>query len=128
MMDLAASEQALADRNLAIDDCVTRADAAELATYLNDDFRYTHSVGSTQTKAEYVAACGARQDPPLRRLSDNIIEIHDDVAVTRGNIDVVYADGRPTLWLRYVRVWRCVGGQWMAISQRTLSAIDRKPD
>jgi len=127
-LDPSTSEQALADRNLAIDDCVTRADAVGLAQYLNDDFRYTHSNGMTQTKQEYVDAAGRRTDPPWRKLSETFIEIHGDVAVTRGNIDVIYEDKRPTLCVRYVRVWRLVGGLWMAISQRTLPATDRKPE
>jgi hypothetical protein len=123
----AASEKALTERNLAVDDCVTRADAAGLALLLNDDFEYTHSNGMHQNKAEYVAAAGARKDPPLRRLSDSINEFHDDIAVVRGSIDVIYDDGRPQLYLRYVRVWRLVAGQWKAISQRTVLATDRKP-
>jgi len=126
MMDLAAQEKALTERNLAIDECVSRSDAAALAGYLNDDFRYTHSKGLTQTKQEYVDFVAGSKDPALRRLIDTIVEIHDDIAITRGDADLV-RDDKPFLFLRYVRVWRLVEGQWMAISQRTLPATDRNP-
>ena len=125
MADLTASEEVLAGRNLAIDDCLSRADAAGLAQYLAEDFRYTHSTGMKQTRQEYLDAYSARKDPPLRRLSDTVVELHEDVAVTQGSIDVIFSDQRPTLLMRYVRVWRLIGGQWMAISQRTVPAIDR---
>jgi hypothetical protein len=124
---MAATEQALVERNLAIDDCVSRADGASLAQYFAEDFRYTHSNGMTQNKQEYVDAAGKRKDPPLRRLSENRADIHDDVAITSGQIDVIYDDGRPQLYLRYVRVWRLVNNEWKAIFQRTVHATDRKP-
>jgi hypothetical protein len=127
MADLNVKEKALEERNLAVDDCVTHADAARLEPLFNADFRYTHSNGMTQNKQEYLDAIGARKDPPLRQLSENIVDVHDDVGIVRGNIDVIYSDDRPTLYLRYVRVWRLVGGEWKAIFQRTLLATDRKP-
>jgi len=125
-MELAAHEQTLIERNLAIDACVSRSDAAALAEFLNEDFRYTHSKGLTQTKQEYVDFVAGSKDPALRRLIDTIVEIHDDVAITRGDADLV-RDDQPFLFLRYVRVWRLVEGRWMAISQRTLPATDRIP-
>lgn len=124
---MGADAKSLEERNLAIDECASTGDAARMATYLAEDFRYTHSNGLTQNKEEYVAAYAKRKDPPLRRLSENIVDIHDDVAITRGNIDVIYSDGKPQLYLRYVRVWRLKGGEWMAIFQRTVLANDRKP-
>jgi hypothetical protein len=47
------------------------------------------------------------------------------VAVTRGNLDIVYHDDRPKLYMRYVRVWRQTSQQWHAISHRTVYAQDR---
>ncbi len=121
-----ANETALADRNLAIDDCLSRADVIGLARHLAENFHYTHSNGLEQTRDEYIEVYRARKDPPLRKLSENVVELHGDIAITRGNIDVVFEDQRPTLLVRYVRVWRKDGGQWMAISQRTLPAADRQ--
>jgi hypothetical protein len=122
-----ADAKALEERNLAIDEYCSTGDAVRLAPLFAEDFRYTHSNGLTQNKQEYVDAVAKRKDPPLRRLSENIVDIHDDVGIVRGNIDVVYADGKPQLYLRYVRVWRLKAGQWVAIFQRTVLATDRKP-
>jgi hypothetical protein len=122
-----ADAKTLEERNLAIDECASTGQATRMATYLAEDFRYTHSNGLTQNKQEYVDAYAKRKDPPLRQLSENIVDIHDNIGIVRGNIDVIFSDGKPQLYLRYVRVWRLDGGQWMAIFQRTVLANDRKP-
>jgi len=60
-------------------------------------------------------------------LSDVQVEIHSDIAVTRGDLDIHYHDSRPSLFMRYVRVYRQVGNEWRAISHRTVYATDRNP-
>jgi hypothetical protein len=51
-------------------------------------------------------------------------ELHGDVAVVAGDVDIVWND-RPTKYNRYVRIFRLVDGVWKAISQRTVPAPDR---
>jgi hypothetical protein len=53
--------------------------------------------------------------------------VHGDVGVTRGNLDVVYCDERPTLYFRYVRVYRRNPSGWQPVSHRTFFARDRAP-
>ena len=52
------------------------------------------------------------------------VEVHDDIAVTRGNLDIVYVDA-PRKLLHYVRVYRRIGDDWRLISSRTVLADDR---
>jgi len=111
--------------DVAIDTAVSDRDAARLESLLADDYIYTHSNGRSQSKREYIDGIAGRDNPPKRLLSDIQVEVHDDVAVTRGNLDIVYSDERPNLYMRYVRVYRLIAASWKAISHRTLYAIDR---
>jgi len=77
--------------------------------------------------AYFVAAIVQRSDPPRRLLSDVHVELHGDIAVTRGDLDIRYLDTRPDLFMRYVRVYRQFSSDWRAISHRTVYATDRKP-
>jgi ketosteroid isomerase-like protein len=110
-----------------IDTAVSERDAATLGGVLADDFVYTHSNGRSQTKAEYVGAITGREQPPRRVLNEIQVELHGDIAVTRGNLDIEYADDRPNLYMRYVRVYRLADHHWRAISHRTVYATDRAP-
>ncbi len=119
------TQDQLRANDVAIDTAVSDKDATVLEDLLADDYIYTHSNGKSQTKSEYIAGVMARENPPRRILTDMQVEPHGDVAVTRGNLDIVYNDGRPNLFMRYVRVYRLTGGRWLAISHRTLYATDR---
>ena len=107
-----------------MDTAMALQDRATLEALLADDFIYTHSNGMSQAKGEFIDAIMARESPPRRDLSEIASELHADVGVTRGNLDVVYADGR-RLEFRYVRVYRRVDGEWRPISHRTVYANDR---
>ena len=108
-----------------MDNAMASNDTAALEALLAPDFLYTHSNGKTQDKAEFIAAIGARPNPPARPLSDIQAEVHGDIAVTRGNLNVVYRDHAPTKMFRYVRVYRREGERWVPFSHRTLYALDR---
>ena len=108
-----------------IDTAMAQGDLAALHALLAPDFIYTHSNNNHQAKADFIEAIGKRENRPRRDLTEVEAEVHDDIAVTRGNLDVVYYDERPTLHFRYVRIWRAEDGAWRAISHRTLYAKDR---
>jgi ketosteroid isomerase-like protein len=109
-----------------IDTAMAQGDLAALQALLAADFIYTYSNGNHQAKQEFIDAIGKRENRPRRDLTEIEAEVHGDVVVTRGNLDVVYYDERPTLVFRYVRVWRLRDGDWHAISHRTVYANDRK--
>jgi ketosteroid isomerase-like protein len=113
--------------DLIIDTAVSERDAATLGSVLAEDFIYTHSNGRSQSKKDFIDAIAGREQPPRRVLSEIEAELHGDVGVTRGNLDIQYADERPNLYMRYVRVYRLSNHHWLPISHRTVYATDRKP-
>jgi len=115
----------LAELDQAIDTAMSAQDAATLEMLLADDFIYTHSNGRSQPKREFVDAILERKDPPRRTLSGIGVEFHDEICVTRGDLDIVYHDERPDLFMRYVRVYRYAADRWQAFSHRTVYATDR---
>jgi len=127
MTDTHTVAQTVGELDQAIDTAMSERDGAALELLLADEFIYTHSNGRSQPKPEFVAAILQRGDPPRRVLSDVHAELHGDIAVTRGNLDIRYLDNRPDLFMRYVRVYRQFGSTWRAISHRTVYATDRKP-
>src|ERR1051326_2267505 len=81
-----------------IDTAVSKRDAVALASLLADDFVYTHSNGKSQPKSEFIEAIARRDNPPDRIDTGIGVEFHDDVAVTRGDLDIEYHDDRPNLY------------------------------
>jgi ketosteroid isomerase-like protein len=117
----------LRERDQAIDSAMSNRNRDQLESLLAEDFIYTHSNGRAQPKPEFIAAILQRSDPPRRLLSDVQVELHADIAVTHGDLDIHYHDNRPSLFMRYVRVYRHAGNEWRAISHRTVYATDRNP-
>ena len=109
-----------------MDTAMAQGDGATLESLLAPDFIYTHSNGTSQPKREFIDAIVRREGRPRRDLSEIAAEVHGDVGVTRGNLDVVYYDDRPTLYFRYVRVYRANPAGWQPISHRTVYAKDRE--
>src|SRR5438270_7281257 len=125
--EIDATIAALEALDLSLDALASDGDFAALDPLLADDFVYSHSTGVVQDKPTWVASL-----PPLvgrrRRVPSNVrVELHDDVAVVSADLDIVWNDA-PTKYNRYVRVCRRdAGGQWRAISQRTVPSEDRHP-
>ncbi len=111
--------------DLAIDTAVSGRDPATLDRLLADDFVYTHANGTPEPKREFIATVVARADPPRRVLHDLQLELHDDIAVSRGTIQFIYSDGRPNLYLGFVRVHRLRNNGWQAISHRSVYVHER---
>jgi ketosteroid isomerase-like protein len=120
-----STEETLRNLDVAIDTATADQNAEALTRLLADEYIYTHSNGRSQAKAEFIAGVMARVNPPRRNLSDVQVEIHADIAVTRGNLDIVYNDERTNLFMRYVRVHRRFAEGWLPISHRTVYATDR---
>ena len=122
----AAIQARLQQIDSSIDSLASKGDFEALGALLADDFRYNHSTGLSQNKREWLDGLkplvGRRQRIP----SSIQVEVHGDVAVAMADLDIVWTDGRHN-YDRYVRIYRSVGGNWLAISQRTLPAHDRAP-
>jgi ketosteroid isomerase-like protein len=125
MTEAGAAVEALTALDPKMDTAMAQGDRATLESLLATDFIYTHSNATSQTKSEFIDAIVRRENRPRRDLSEIAVEVHSDVGVTRGNLDVVYADGH-RLVFRYVRVYRQTPDGWQPISHRTVYAKDRE--
>jgi ketosteroid isomerase-like protein len=126
MPEVGREAEALIALDPVMDNAMAGGDGATLGSLLAPDFVYTHANGTSQAKDEFIDAIVKRENRPRRDLSEIAAEVHGDVGVTRGNLDVVYYDDRPTLHFRYVRVYRRNPGGWQPISHRTVYAKDRE--
>ena len=124
---MAATETAadtLVRLDASIDEAASDADFARLDALLADDFIYAHSTGTVQDKTEWLESLKPLVGKRRRVVSGARAELHGDVAIVAGDVDIVWKD-RETKLNRYVRVFRLVDGTWKAISQRTVPAPDR---
>ena len=121
-----AIEADLVRLDVSVDELASKGEFAALAALLADDFVYSHSTGLVQDKAEWIEGL-----KPLVGKRDRVanvvgVEFHGDIAVVRGEVDIVWKEA-PTKYNRYVRVFRQTDGVWQAISQVTTPAPDRDP-
>jgi ketosteroid isomerase-like protein len=129
-MDSTDNQSALAARlrrlDSSIDELASNGDFDALAPLLAEDFRYNHSTGLSQSRNEWLDGLKPLVGRRERIVSAVEVELHGDIAVVMGDLDIIWTDGRHN-YDRYVRVYRLADGQWRAISQRTLPAHDRAP-
>lgn len=121
-----ALQTQLRELDASIDELASKGDFDALAALLASDFRYNHSTGLSQDKAEWLAGLKPLVGRRDRVTSSIEVEVHGDVAVAMGNLDIVWTDGRHN-YDRYVRVYRRVDGDWRVFFQRTVPAHDRTP-
>ena len=108
-----------------VDTLASDGDFDNLSKLLADDFRYIHSTGLSQDKSEWIEGLRKLVGQRRRVVSDLIADIHGEIAVVTGNLDVVWNDGRLALD-RYLRVYRLEAGGWRVFFQRTFPAHDRE--
>jgi ketosteroid isomerase-like protein len=121
-----AAETTLRDLDASIDALASSGDFDTLASRLAADFRYNHSTGLSQTKDEWLAGLRPLVGRRQRIVSAISVEVHGDLAVAMGDLDITWTDGRHN-YDRYVRVYRRDEGNWVVVSQRTVPAHDRAP-
>jgi uncharacterized protein DUF4440 len=119
-------EATLRDLDASIDQLASTGDFAALGALLAADFRYNHSTGHSQDKTEWLKGLEPLVGRRERIASSVAIELHGDVAVSMGDLDIVWTDGRHN-YDRYVRVYRLTPDGWLVVSQRTVPAHDRAP-
>ena len=125
--DATAREASLRDLDASIDALASKGDFDELGALLADDFRYNHSTGHAQDKREWLEGLKPLVGRRERVTSSIQVEVHGDLAVAMGDLDIVWSDGRHN-YDRYVRVYRhAADGAWRVVSQRTVPAHDRAP-
>jgi ketosteroid isomerase-like protein len=116
----------LREIDASIDQLASSGDFTGLEKLLAEDFRYNHSTGLGQNKREWLDGLKPLVGRRERVTSSIHVELHGDLAVAMGDLDIVWGDGRHN-YDRYVRVYRQVNDSWRVVSQRTLPAHDRAP-
>lgn len=121
-MNESSADMAVLDAS--IDELASKADLVALAALLADDFVYVHSNGNRQGKLEWLESLSLLASRRRRVASQIEVDLHGDVAIAIGDLDVIWNDGR-MVKNRYVRVYRRDVATWRAIAQRTVPAPDR---
>jgi hypothetical protein len=80
--------------------------------------------GFPQNKTEWLDGLKPLVGKRDRLASAIQVEMHGDLAVAMGDLDIVWQDGRHN-YDRYVRIYRLAEGTWQLVSQRTVPAHDR---
>ena len=91
-----------------------------LKTVYAVDFVFIHGTGQVQNKEEWLQAV-QKSDFIARELDAQSVEIHGDVAITTGRL-TISANGKETIWVDYVRVYRRNNYRWQMISHRSVDA------
>jgi len=106
-----------------IEDAVVRADLKFLESVYARDFRFTHGTGNVQSRDEWLKSV-ARRGFLSRKVSLVEVELHGDVAVTFGRLDVIKSgEGGEKYSLKYVRVYERRNGPWEMLMHRTVELI-----
>src|SRR5687768_10883669 len=110
--DHAGLEAQLRELDSSIDKLASKGEFDALAALLDADFRYNHSTGHSQSKSEWLEGLRPLVGRRDRLASSIEIELHGDLAVAMGDLDIVWTDGRHN-YDRYVRVYRAKDGHWL---------------
>ena len=124
----------VADLDRQLEEAAVKGDADLLARHLGDDFSFTHVEGTTETKSDYLSR--ARRIPRryffAREVSNQVVEIHGDVALVVGRLDIrgfgPRADPTKTApscsAIEYVHLYARRDRQWTFVSNRTTHLVE----
>ena len=101
-----------------VETAVQRGDSAFLESTLGKDFRFTHATGTVAGKSETLSNFAKPGNFVSRRLTAVGIEVHGNVAITHGRIEVRSTTPREYT-ICYTRLYERRGGRWQLLSHRT---------
>jgi hypothetical protein len=107
----------------AVESAFQRADADYLKDVLADDFQFFISSGKPLPKAQVLTTYGKPGQFPRRELTSANIELHGDVALSNGRMEVHSAAGRDYV-VCYLRLYQRRGERWQLLSHRTFRERD----
>jgi len=107
--------------NQLTDDYVVARNTVALDSIYADDFVFNHGSGKTEGKSGWYATV-KRADYPLRAHDSVKVELHGNIAIVKGkmNIQKVNKDKTDKYWLKYVRVY-VLRDRWRLISHSTVA-------
>ena len=101
-----------------VESAFQRADTAFLKSTLGEDFSFTHATGTSAGKADTLSTFAKPGNFVSRQLTAVGVEVHGNVAVTNGRIEVRSAAPREYT-VCYMRLYERRAGQWRLLSHRT---------
>jgi ketosteroid isomerase-like protein len=106
--------------NQQIDSYVVSKDVKALDSLYADDFVFSHGSGRVEGKDGWMKTV-ERANYPLRQHDSVKVELHENVAVVKGKMDIqkVNKDKTDTYHLRYIRIYALRNKQWQLISHNT---------
>jgi len=104
-----------------VDTAILNGETALLQNVFSDDFSFMHFDGEVTDKAQSLQQV-AKRPYAMRRLDAVKIEMHGEVAVTDGLVDVSAhgEHGNHSYLVKYIRVYQCKNGQWKMLSQQSV--------
>ncbi len=117
-----STEATIRDLEHKVEAAIVNGDTSFLKSVYADDFRFTHyTAGEVSDKAQTLEAF-ARRPFVSRRIDALNVEIHGDIAVTYGLLDMTSRSnqGEHSFLLKYVRVYEQKDGRWQMLMHRSL--------
>ena len=111
-------------------EAAVKGDAEFIENRTASSFRFTHGGGTrSDTKADWLRIANRVPRPFLeRKTSHQSVEVHGDVALVFGRLDVrtsgAPASGPSCYALEYVHLYSRQNGQWMFLSHRTMQSLE----
>lgn len=107
-----------------IEEAVVKADIKFLESVYSSDFRFTHGDGEVQNKKEWLELV-AKREVKSRKISTSEIEIHGNVAITVGRLDVVWKGEQKddSYSVKYVRIYERRKRRWILLSHRSVEML-----
>jgi ketosteroid isomerase-like protein len=116
-----SAEAELRELEQRVDDAICKGDTTFLQSVFANDFRFLHFNGEITNKTESLLQVSKRPYT-LRHLDAVKIEMHGDVAVTDGLVDISAhgEHGNHSYLMKYVRVYQHKSGRWQMLMQHSV--------
>jgi ketosteroid isomerase-like protein len=120
---LPAANAAVKALDVDVEAAFQRADVAFLRDVLSDDFQFWISSGRPLSKAQVLTSYAQPGRFPLRKASSIDVEMHGDVALVNGRLEVRSTMPREYV-VCYLRLYQQRGARWQLVSHRTFRERD----
>lgn len=102
---------------------MAESDKASLEKLVEEQLLYSHSSGRVENKAEFIATLvGPKSGFSAASLSDQTINIVDDIALVRHKFTGTRKGDGNKMHLAVLQVWRERGGQWRLLARQAAKA------